>query len=310
MKFSTAMFALASVASASAKTISGDKAQSKVLRAARRLDGENQDQDNGEYDYLAKYTLKMISCKSGQTVVNPESGAYEYDAVVFRLCPTESGCDNDITSGCAAGYGDFVVGLNTYVEAYFEDQADNMQWDDQFQGDEYGECKQYEVEEDEDGEDNQYATQYYIGPTCMDDGLGVKLALFEDEVCTYPSETSFETISNGWTLPYSTGGLVSTQCADCYYTNEDGNYELREMCENVYMNAAASCETSMGYFSQYGQNVDGCEFITELMPLKKSKGNAGKVFGWIVLVGVVGGAIGYTMWWRKKKSGASDGLMN
>lgn len=299
MKFSTALLTLASIASVSAKSITGDKAQSKVLRAARRLDGE--EEEAGEYDYLAKYTLKLIGCNAGQTVINPDSGEYEYNAVVFRLCPTESGCDNDKTTGCDAGYGDFVVGLNTYVDAYFEDQADNMNWDDAFQVDEYAACKEYEMEGDD-----QYAAQYWIGPTCADDGVDVKLAVFDDEVCTYPSETEFETISNGWTLPYSTGGIVSTQCADCYYKNEDGDYELREMCENVYMQAAASCETNMEYFSQYGQNVQGCEYIVELMPVKASKTSAGKVFGWIIFVGVVGGAVGYTMWWRKSKSNRSD----
>jgi hypothetical protein len=296
MKFTTAFFALASVASAAAKTIKGNKAQSKVLKAARRVE----EADEGEYAYLAQYTLKLIGCKTGQTVINPESGEYEYNAVVFRLCPTESGCDNDKTSGCAAGYGDFVVGLNTYVDAYFEDQADNMQWDDQFQVDEYAACKEYEVEDN--GDQDEYATQYYIGPTCADDGADVKLAVFEDEACTYVSETAFETISNGWTLPYSTGGIVSTQCADCYYMNENGEYGIREMCETVYSQAAASCETEMGSYSQYGQNVQGCEYITELMPLKSSGSSAGKVFGWIVFVCVIGGAVGYTMWWRKSKS--------
>jgi hypothetical protein len=305
MKFSTALFALASVATVSAKTISGNKAQSKVLRSARRLDADEDEQ--GEYDYLSKYTLKLIGCKSGETVINPDSGAYEYSAVVFRLCPTESGCDDDTTSGCAAGYGDFVVGLNTYVDAFFEDQADNMQWDDNFQGDEYAECKEYEVENDGD---NEYAQQYYIGPTCADDGADIKLAVFDDEVCTTESETSFKTISNGWSLPYSTGGIVSTQCANCMTYNDDGEYELREMCEQVYMNAAASCETNMEYFSYYGQNVQGCEYVTELMPAKASSSSAGKVFGWIVFVGVVGGAVGYTMWWRKQSKSDVEEPLN
>jgi hypothetical protein len=297
MKFSIALLTLASVASVSAKSITGSKAQSKVIKAARRVDEDAE--EAGEYDYLSHYTMKLIGCKAGQTVINPDSGEYEYNAVVVRMCPTEDGCDNDVTSGCAAGYGDFVVGLNTYVDAYFEDQADNMNWDDAFQVDEYAACKEYEVEDDGDGD--EYAAQYYIGPTCADDG-GIKLAVFDDEVCTYESETSFETISNGWTLPYSTGGIVSKQCADCYYLNENGAYQVREMCENVYMNAAASCETNMMYYSQYGQNVQGCEYITELMPVAATKGNAGKVFGWIIFVGVVGGAVGYTMWWRKSKS--------
>lgn len=304
MKLSFALL-LPTLVSASL-SISGKNA-AKVLSAARRLDQEANGDDaaaEDEYGYLTQYNLKMIGCKSGETVINPEDGEYEYNAIVFRLCPSDSGCDSDTSKGCSSGYGDYVVGLNTFVDAYFEDQKDNMQWDDQFQVNEYAQCGEYKVEDAEDDANaNQYADyQFWIGPSCTADGDDVRLAVFEDEACTYESEVAFEALSNGWSLPYENGGMVSTYCQDCLEYDDNGDAGLREMCQEVYMNAAASCEEKMEYYSYYGQNVQGCEYVSSLMPAQaKKSGNGGKVFGWIVFFIIVIGLAGYIMWWRSSE---------
>lgn len=307
MKLSSAIVLLASMASTAAMSVSkSHAAKAKVLRSARKLNQEEEEAEE-EYSYLAKYSLKMVSCAAGTTVVDPDSGEYEYSAVVFRLCPTESGCSDDETKGCGAGYGDYVVGMNTFVNAYFEDQRDNMQWDDQFRVDEYAECREYEMEQ---GDDDGEQAQYWIGPTCTADGADIGLAVFSDEGCSYASETTFEEISNGWTLPYEEGGLVSTSCIDCISYTDDGAYELREMCQEIYQSTAYKCESNMEYYSYYGQNVQGCDEVEVLMPITKGAGNGGKVFGWIVFFMVCIGLGGYVMWWRKKKAGSADGIMS
>lgn len=310
MKLSLTLL-LASLATTSATKAVSAKNAAKVLRAARKMEDANADANNGEvdYSYLAKYSLKMIGCKAGMQVMDAETGEYEYNAAIFRLCPTESGCADESVNGCKEGYGDFVVGLNTFVQGYFEDQRDNMNWDDQFQVDRYAECGQYEIEqaEGDDANANQYADmQFFIGPTCTSDELDVKLALFSEETCTTASSVSFEEISNGWTMPFSSGGMVSTYCSDCVELNEnDGTYGLREMCTNLYMEAAYACEEKMEYFSYYGQNTQGCSTIDESMPsaVKKASKNSsgGKVFGWIVFALLVVGMGSYVMWWRKSK---------
>jgi hypothetical protein len=308
MKLSSAVLMLSTMAvSATANMKVSGKNVAKVLRAARRVEENGDDAaEEDEYSYLTQYTLKMIGCKSGETVVDAETGEYEYNAAVFRLCPTET-CDDENERGCGAGYGDFVVGLNTYVDAFFEDQRDNMNWDDQFQVDKYAECSEYEVENDGDDANNPYANyQFFIGPTCAEDGLDVKLAVFSDDTCTTESEVAFEDLSNGWALPYSTGGIVSTECTDCLAYNDNGEYELREMCQELYESAASKCETEMEYYSYYGQNVQGCEYITEVMPALTGGGGAGKVFGWLVFICLVGGLAGYIVWWRKSESYDDD----
>jgi hypothetical protein len=220
MKFSSALVLLASVpATLASQTINGASAVSKVLRSARRL--EDQAAAEVSYDFLTTYSLKLIGCKAGLTVQDPETAEEEYNAVIFRLCPTEKGCSSSTLGGCKRGYGDFVVGLNTFVDAYFEDQRDNMNWDDGFDGNRYKECEKYDAENNEEG------IQYYLGPACTKDGTGVKLGLFEDETCTTASSATFATISNGGTLPFATGGMVSTYCTDCTEVNDNGESQLR-----------------------------------------------------------------------------------
>lgn len=318
MKFATAVVMLATMASAAAKSLTGAAAR-KVLRNARLVEGSRNLADaqgddaaaqEDEYSFLANYELKMIGCNAAETVMNAEDGAYETGVVLLRLCPLGT-CDSASTTGCSSGHGDFVVGIETYVESYFEDQRDNMNWDDAFEVDRYAKCEQYDVEDDGDDANNESWENYFffIGPTCTADGADIKLQLFEgyegQEGACVPgaeSEIAFETISNGWSLPYSSGGLVSTYCSECTEYNDNGEAELRDLCWETYAASVNHCETDMEFYSYYGQNVQGCEYVTATFPMGSKGGNGGKVFGWIVLALVVVGLVGYVVWWRKKKS--------
>jgi len=294
-------------ASVSARTISKQNA-AKVLGNARRLEDEGNGDDAAEeeeFAFLMNYKLKMRSCITGEAIQDPETGEYEYNAVVFRLCPGGGDCDDESADGCGEGYGDYVVGLSKFVEAYMEDQKENMQQDDNFNVEEYAECREYENDND-DGD----ANVYYIGPSCTEDGTDVKLQLFSDEVCSQvPEDVTFEDISNGWSMPYSDGGLVSSYCTGCTGYDDDGNEELKELCEQLYENSAGKCETEMEYFHYYGKEEGSCEYILELLPVASSGGlSAG---GWFLLILIAVGLVGYAIWWRKKKASgtASDGLM-
>lgn len=269
-----------------------------VLGGRRKLNDEEEEEE--EFAFLQNYKMKMITCKSGEPVRDPESGEYEMNAVVYRLCPSNGDCDDDDTVGCNDGYGDYVVGLNTFVQAYLEDQGDNMQYDDNFNMDEYAECGEYENDND-DG--NGY--QYYIGPACTEDGTDIKLDFFYDEYCTQvPEDVTFEQVSNGGTIPYSEGGLVSTYCNSCKEVDDDGAYETKEMCEQLY-ESSGKCETNMESYHYYGKQEGACEYIQELLP-KSSGGSTGLLF----VIALVGGVGAYVFWWKKKKAaGTSAGLM-
>jgi len=309
MKIAAAFLALATVASTSAKSISPNSAR-KLVRSSRRVEEaeeEAEEEEQDEYAFLGNYNLKLIGCKTEleQPLVN-EQGEYEYSAVLVRLCPATDTCDSASTDGCSAGYGDMLVGLQTFVEVYMEEikeeQEEDDAGDDMFEMEKFAKCEEYNPDENAD-DANQGAWenyQFFVGPTCSDDGLNLKLDVFTDEYCSQKSEVEFETLSNGWQLPYSETGLVSTNCNSCVQYNDDGEAEIKELCQKSYEEAATKCEEGMEYYSYYGQNVAGCETIAEMFP--KASGNGGKIFGWIVLAAVVVGLGGYVMWWRKKKS--------
>lgn len=313
MKLSLLAFLFASV---SARTITGENARN-LIRNARRLEDQQDQQDNAdaeeeeEYAFLMKYKLKLRSCKAGEAIRNPENGEYDFNAVVFRLCPDDGTCDDEGSEGCGEGYGDYVVGLNTFIQGYLEDQEENMQGDDNFNVADYAECREYdqEEEEDEDGNDNDAdATQYWIGPACSEDGTDIVMKMFSDEACqTVPEDVTFEEVSNGWSLPYSEGGLVSTYCTSCTEEDDDGNAETKELCQRLYEDAG-KCETEMNYYHYYGKQDDSCGYIQELLPARGSR-TGGKVFGWFVLFAVVAFA-GYAVWWKKQKArNNADALM-
>jgi hypothetical protein len=277
-------------------------------------------------------------------VAKNEDGQYNFnqDMAVFRLCPSDSGCDSDKTGGCSDGYGDYVVDLNSYVQAYFEDQGENMQGDDAFRPEEYSECSAYEVgveeeeaaeeaaeEEGEGGEGEaeqgegkedgnrkkrklkrklEQGSGYYIGPTCTDDGTDVKLELFTDYECSVVSEdVSFDELS-GMSLPYSSGGLVSTSCISCYGANDNGEYEVSELCTGLY-EVSYGCESKMETYSANGKDESHCAYIEQLNYVKSSGGTGagtgtgtGLVIFYIILGIAVVGAGGYFFYQKNSES--------
>ena len=301
MKFSTAVLFLSTIVG----TASAMRATPSLMKVARRLE-EAQQEEEEEFAFLGNYKLKMLACKSGEKYVDPEDGSYEYSSVVFRLCPADS-CSDDSSKGCSSGYGDYVVGLNSFVQAYLEDKRDDMQQDDNFKVEEFGECREYKA--DQDGDNGDEEAVYYVGPACSADGTDIVLDMFTEETCTTQSEVTFESISAGLSLPYTTGGLVSHYCESCMGYNYNSELELSEMCGGLYKKSG-KCESRMATYHYSGKNEASCELIgsllpNSLLPNQKNSG-AGKAMGWIFFIMVVAGvgAVGYSV--IKKKRGSDD----
>jgi hypothetical protein len=288
MNFSIAtLFLFATVASA------------RVMESARRLD-----QSSSEYDFLGDYNLKMITCNAAEVVVNQATGASEYGAIVFRLCPTKGECNDASGKGCSAGYGDFVVGMSTFVNEYLTQKRDEMEADDNFKIEQLAECRQYNADKDGDYADGVF----YVGPACTADGTGVRVALYSDADCMTLEETvTFEDISAGISLPYADGGLVSPSCESCYSVDDNGAAGLNEMCLGLY-EYAGKCETKMDTFHTSGKVETACDSISSLVP-KSAKSGAGKVIGWLFFAMVVVGLAGFAFTAMKKKS-AKEGDKN
>lgn len=279
----------------------------KLLKAARRLDEEG-DEDQYEADMeaiLMDYSLKFMTCIPDQVLTDADYNDH-FGVVIFRLCPSNK-CSNN--GGCSSGYADFAVDVGTYVDSYLEDQADNMNWDDNFDGGDFGQCTEYEVKDDDDSEDENIV--YYVGPGCTEDGTGLKMGVYEDKYCYKESQTSFETISNGWSLPYNSGGLVSTQCTGC--TDDDG--QIREMCLDLYETAPFRCEAEFDFqhyyydtnfeMYRYGQDTTGC---TKIDVMRKPRSKFSNEAVWtdailaiMLLVVTAAGYAWYSTWWSKQK---------
>ena len=284
-----------------------------LLSKARRLDQGNNDDGNGAdreasvEQYLENYSLKMRRCIDGEEMQDA-NGNTQYGVVIFRMCHSNS-CD----SGCNDDYAEFAISIADFVAYYWEDQADNMGWeDDNPNGGGYGMdmdniagCNAYESDEGANG--------YYTGPMCTSDGKGIQLGVFDDAYCKEPSSVDFSQISNGWTLPFADGGLVSTSCTNCAQVDDNGDLELREMCGNLYATTSYRCETNWNaphyYWDhvteiyRYGQDTLGCNYITRLE--KSLEPPVDETFAIIMLILVVGASVGgfyyYTQWWNNRK---------
>jgi hypothetical protein len=187
MKFASVVFALIGVggiATVDGMSIRG-RGANKLMTFARRLDEDaaeengdenNNNGENGEENgddsmyFLKDYSIKLLSCIQGEQVVNYENGEVETSTVVFRLCPSDS-CDANSTLGCESGYGDYAVGITTFLEAYMNQQEDNEnyygntmitynQYGQEFDAEEYMECKEYDVEENQNENQQNQQQQY------------------------------------------------------------------------------------------------------------------------------------------------------
>ena len=191
----TLVLASAGAASAAKKAVdltashkvSGHSAR-KLIRASRKLEENQAEEEEDEYYFLSQYRMKFVQCVAGEQV--PGDDAYESSAVIYRLCPLT---DVESTSafGCTdeEAYGDYVVGINTFTQAI----AQNIAWereqagyedDGEFNLEDYAECREAEfnMEEDENDEgrkleEEEQWNQYFIGPKCVNvmDSKGKKI---------------------------------------------------------------------------------------------------------------------------------------
>lgn len=312
---STWNVASASSIAASAPLRRGSERTKSLLSKARRLD-EDEDEENA---FLRDYKVKFRRCINERWVGNDGDGNdAEQNVAIFRLCPVDT-CDGDDEDGCDSGYGDYVVGLNTFMEAYFrelEEQENqnnnNNNNEEEFDLMEYSECREYENENDDDND-----VQYFLTVNCTEDGDDVQLDLFRDENCMYlADEGTFETLSGGKSLRYydNDGSLMFKGCKDCYGMNENGEYEISEFCGQIHEDSG-KCETEMETVSAENGRVErACEYIQELT-YEESGPSAGKIIFWICFALIACFGIFFFLRMRRKAKGAmattnQDGLLS
>jgi len=122
----------------------------KLLSSARRLDGYQE----GEVDYtwVANYSLKFQGCHTTPQWNEDADGEDDVkltnlNLVRFRLCPSDT-CATDSAYGCKSGYGDYVVSMDTYLQAYLDSVQQDQEYNCEYarsnecgcynNGDDYG----------------------------------------------------------------------------------------------------------------------------------------------------------------------------
>ena len=110
------------------KSVKADsKIGTKLLANSRRLEND----EDVDSTWVVGYSLKFQGCHH---VSQWNDEADEDDPKIqtkrlvrFRLCPTDT-CSYGDAGGCGSGYGDYIVDMNTFLEAYMENRQEFEEW--------------------------------------------------------------------------------------------------------------------------------------------------------------------------------------
>lgn len=134
MKFAVSFFLSAIAATVGAMEIrKGDTltANSQIgknlLSKARRLENNGQNAEE-MMQWLTDYSLKFQGCHhlvqwNEEADGEEDVRLFKKRLVRFRLCPTNS-CSESDAGGCSSDYGDYIVDMNTYLQAYYESKRE------------------------------------------------------------------------------------------------------------------------------------------------------------------------------------------
>jgi len=146
-----------------------------------------------------------------------------------------------------------------YYDYANDDDAGN------FDLEEFSQCGQYQPNKNQNYYNNYQNMEFYVGPFCGNGGASVKFGLFKDATCTnyyddnYGQDT-FEEISGGDSLPYSSTNLIPQGCVSCARNNYNNNGgDDAQMCYYTYQ-FAGKCEEMLEDDILYPNNA-ACKYI-------------------------------------------------
>lgn len=146
------------IATASAAINSNSDAGRTLLSKARRLDGNNN--DNGEEDttWMQDFSLKFQGCRTALSYNDDADGEDDVKVATtklahFRLCASDS-CSSWNGGGCSSGYGDYVVNLEDFAEAFVQGQRRKEEYECQMYM--FNNCDCNENDDKDDGFNREY----------------------------------------------------------------------------------------------------------------------------------------------------------
>lgn len=299
----------------------------KLVRNARRVQNngyssyygnvEGQSQYNGDYNdvnwndidnsYIAGYSVKFQGCHHVQQWNDDADGEEDIKIMTqrlvrFRMCPADT-CSSTSTKGCDSNYGDYLVDMETYVEAYMTQMQQQYMNNNQYYGnnngralnnnndnkynmnfEDYLQCQEMEMNDGQrqrarelrELNNNNYGNQYYynynnngddikyyVGPYCAEQGGEIRLGVFYDDTCSVAAEDGAEMFQ----MVHNGMALpYSEQSIVNLGCLSCGGYgEVNELCETLY-EVAGKCETKM---SVYYPNESACSYIEGIKVIRE-----------------------------------------
>jgi len=138
MKFSATLFlsmaaSVTATISKSAELPSSLSANSrmgkKLLSEARKLEQQDEEVD---LSWVVDYSIKFQGCHhitqwNGEADGEDDVRIATKRLVRFRLCPADL-CDSESSNGCSSGYGEYIIDMDTFLQAYLEDKQELEEW--------------------------------------------------------------------------------------------------------------------------------------------------------------------------------------
>jgi hypothetical protein len=319
-----------------------------VLSKARRVEEQN-DNEEISYTWVANMSLKFQGCYHTQTWNGEANGDEDVKIstqrlVRFRLCPSGS-CTMENPSGCKEGYGDYIIGMEDYLQAYSQavqqDQEYSCQYEKNYgdcvcdgenQGDDFNrdyceydcymgkgmeycvdrnpyeenngnnnknnqnqqqnmqelaECRQLEINNNNQRKLEDAQAVYYLGAYCSETGGSIHLGLFTEDTCSQFADsnngaTTYASLT-GSSLPYSDTTMIGTECLSCKEpkeVNKNGENQnnendqedadqVKEVCEQLYANSG-KCEANLSSSTVKYPNTNGCNFMEGVKIYRKN----------------------------------------
>lgn len=297
----------------------------KLVQNARRVQNngysnyygnvDGQSQYNGDYNdvnwndidnsYIAGYSVKFQGCHHVQQWNDEADGEEDIKIMTqrlvrFRMCPADT-CSSTSTKGCDSNYGDYLVDMETYVEAYMTQMQQQYMNNNQYYSndnngralndndkynmnfEDYLQCQEMEMNDRQRQRarkmrelNNNYGNQYYysynnndddisyyVGPYCAEQGGEIRLGVFYDDTCTVAAENGAEMFQ----MVHNGMALpYSEQSIVNLGCLSCGGYgEVNELCENLY-EVAGKCETKMNV---YYPNESACSYIEGIKVIRE-----------------------------------------
>jgi len=108
------------------------KAGIALLSKARVLEGENNENNDGNTSWMQGFSIKFLGCHhvaAWNQNENMNDGDVRISVnrhVRFRLCPSDT-CSLSTNLGCTSGFGDYVVDMSTFLTAFIQNREEDLE---------------------------------------------------------------------------------------------------------------------------------------------------------------------------------------